>query len=287
MATATENKAFNYDLFRKRVRLFDSDQFGERDLAVSQAVRQCAAHEPPLRFWEAAAMAFGGAIGEVERLSDEIARLEAEAAEQARETARLAAALAEAQQANARLAEENRAWESEVIRLAARRAGGGGLRWLPPKPLLVAAAIAIAAEWLTGWLWAPSHSEAGIYFTLQWLHALAMTLFAAWGVAVYKGAGLGPLLAKSALWIAGWAVAIGLFAWMHGCDGGNGLAIYQMMLPFDWWGTRGVRVSGLDAGIALFLLQWTLDLNLGLPITRALYSATQWVLAQEKKLCRR
>jgi len=279
MGTATEKKAFNYDLFRKRVRLFDSDQFGERDLAVSQAVRQCAAHEPPLRFWEAAAMAFGGAIGEVERLGDEIARLVAEAAEQARETARLAAALAEAQQANARLAEENRAWESEVIRLAARRAGGGGLRWLPPKPLLVAAAIAIAAEWLTGWLWAPSHSEAGIYFTLQWLHALAIALFAAWGVAVYKGAGAGLLLAKSALWIAGWAVAILLFAWMHGGLARNALAIDQMMLPFDWWATRGVTVSGLDAGIALFMLQWTLDLNLGLPITRALYAVAAWVHA--------
>jgi len=40
-----------------------------------------------------------------------------------------------------------------------------------------------------------------------------------------------------------------------------------------------VTVSGLDAGIALFMLQWTLDLNLGLPITRALYAVAAWVHA--------
>lgn len=287
MATATEKKTFNYELFRKRVRLFDSSFVGERDLAISQALAQCAKHEPPMLFWEAAAVAFGGATAEIDRLADQIAQMQREAAAREREAASLAASLAEIRQANERLEQENRAWEDEVCRLAGGEAAPPALRFLRPKPWLVAAGLALAAEWLSACLAARARSAEEIYFMLQWLHVLAMALFLAWGVALYKSAGIGPLLVKSAVWIAGWAVAIGLLAWTHGGFEKNALAVDQMLLPTCWWGTRGVRASGLDAGIALFLLQWTLDLNLGLPFGRALCSLAQWIRAQEKRAQRR
>ena len=73
MPTATQAKVFNYDLFKKRVRLFDSDSDGERNLAFTQAVRQCAEHNPPLKFYEAASQAFPSGRGKAdEELEREI-----------------------------------------------------------------------------------------------------------------------------------------------------------------------------------------------------------------------
>lgn len=278
MPSATEKKEFNYDLFRKRVRLFDSDSIGERELAVSQALRQCAQHEPPLLFWEVTAAAFGGSsAAAMDELAEKVSHLQAVAAERERNATRLAASLAEARQAVERLTQENAMWESEICQLSDDGHGLAKLWALRPKPLTTAFGIAIAAEWLTAWLWAGSQTWVDAYFPLQWLHTLAIVLFLAWSVSLWKCAGIKRLLAKWAIWIAGWAATIGLLAYLHGGGLANELAFKQQILPVCWWGTRGVAVSGLDVRVVFFTLQWTLDLSLGLPITRALCAAAEWV----------
>lgn len=270
MATATKARPFNYELFRKRVRLFDSDLAGERDTAIRQALGQCAESDPPVHFWEAAALAFGGVDGaERDELEERAARAEAEAAEQRDQAARNAEAAREQSEINARLREENARLEDALD----RRADDGERRdWpeigaLQPTSLLLMFAFVLVCEWSAI---APlGHAWLGrsAWIVAEWIHALAIALFIVWSFAVYRREGLRELLFGWAAWGGIWVFAV----WVIGLNlpGFTHKFLYrQMFVPYCWWATMGIAFRPGTIWIVFIALAVAVDLILGFPVSR-------------------
>lgn len=76
---------FNYSLFGKKVRLIDSENEGQSNVAIGQALKQCRDHDPPVRFYEAVLEAFpredAAAAEEIAELREKLDTLEANAAQ--------------------------------------------------------------------------------------------------------------------------------------------------------------------------------------------------------------
>lgn len=274
MATATgaKPKTFNYDLFRKRVRLFDSDRDGERELAIQQALRQCAESEPPLHFWEAAGAAFGGAdTGERERLEERAARAEAEAEDERRNAA-------EQTEINDRLREE-------IARLSETRDPDDYARgewpdtWLlQPNPLLAMLAILLVCEWTA--VTPLGHTWLGRYAATvsEWIHAFAMALFVVRSFAVYRRKGGRELAFDWIAWGSGWV----LTAWVIGLTYPAFMRSFffrQMFVPYCWWATMGVTFRVGTFWIVFAALAFVIDLILGLPVSRWIVGRIAWAIA--------
>lgn len=255
MATATKARSFNYELFRKRVRLFDSNAEGERNEAVRQAIGQCARCEPPLHFWEAAGAAFGSVDEEErERLEERAESAESDAENARQDAERL-------RQENARLDEELRIRpatdDGDVLRLTI-------LASLLDK-LEAALAIAISAEWAAvtpvGCFLLGDHAA----LIAEWLHAVAMGMFLLWSIALYRHSGTKTLSRQLGTWIVGWAVLVGLFGRLDSAFDIHAAGFKQLLVPYRWWGTMGLGFSGLDASVAMIVLGHVIDANAGFP----------------------
>jgi hypothetical protein len=303
MTTAAKIKPFNYDLFRKRVRLFDSDAQGERDLAMHQAIKQCAECEPPLHFWEAAGAAFGGVDrDERARLEERAARAEAEAEDQRRkaegnaETAARQKEISDRlRQEDARLAEEVRRQKEigdqlrqENVRLAEemRRQGvrGEEFNWpdvwfLEPGCLGIVFGFGVNCEWLaatsmiSNWFGDPNRIIA------EWLHVACMSLFVLWTVALYKCKGLKRLLLSWGIWAGIWGILVFTFNRIDPAFDTGNFAFWQLLIPYRWWATMGTHFLPLDRICVFCAIPFTVDLCEGLPLMRLIVEKLGWVLS--------
>jgi hypothetical protein len=285
MATATKTKPFNYDLFRKRVRLFDSDSHGERDLAIHQALIQCAESDPPLHFWEAAGAAFGGVDrDERARLEERAARAEAEAEDQRRKAESNAEAAAQQKEISDRLRQDNARLAEELER---RGDGHKELNWpdiaiLQPFWLLLTLVAALIGEWLAASPSGTSKLGDSAAIVAEWIHTPCMALFALWSVAVYKCEGFRRLLRDWAGWAGAWALAVLV---LHGIDPAfdiGGLAFRQLLIPYRWWATMGGNFSQDDCASVIGALILVIDVSEGLPMTRWILAAIARVLSAVK-----
>jgi hypothetical protein len=276
MATATKTKPFNYDLFRKRVRLFDSDSHGERDLAIHQALIQCAESDPPLHFWEAAGAAFGGVDrDERARLEERAARAEAEAEDQRRKAESNAETAAQQKEISDRLRQDNARLAEELEKRpdAREEFNWSEVEALQPIWLFVTLGAGLMCEWFAAspagksWL----GDNAGI--VAEWVHAPCMVLFVVWNVSVYKCEGFKQLLRDWAGWAGAWAFVVLM---LHGTDPAFDIgspAFRQLLVPYRWWATMGGNFSQDDCAFAIGSLVFVMDVTEGLPVTR-------WVLAK-------
>lgn len=245
MATATQ-AGFNYDLFKKRVRLFDSDRDGERNTAISQALRQCAEHDPPLLFYEAMSGAFGdGNNTDQNRMKADFAELKTVAS---------------------RLNDENGRLLQEVDRLRLLRTAS---EWPPawfvqPKPLLFALGITVAMEWL---LLLPFWElpEPDAFLLVQWAHTICVGLFLLWSVALYKCEGSKRLALGRLAWGGAWFFLVAIQAFYHGGFHQNAFRIGVMATPLHWWSAVGFG-SAHNVAPALIVLAGVIDLIYGAPV---------------------
>ena len=190
---AGRKKQFDADLFRKLVRLFDSDREGERDVAMRQALQHCADCDPPLRFCDAVALAFGedGASDDrVAELQGRIDRLENE---------------------NTQLSEGVTALREELEGRGAGRkrrkgAGFGGLladAWSFAQCRLLMLATVLAVRLLLLMFLDAGLSPRRTWWVNRIFIALAALLFMKWSGAQYEQSGVGPVFMK-------WIVFAGL-----------------------------------------------------------------------------
>ena len=169
---------------------------------------------PPLKFYEAAAQAFGSNADELERIAElenEIARLE-----EAGET--LANALAEQQQINAELQSRHGMahgssnapftfdWKNpDVALIWVLRRLFPPIKWTWPTIWT----LAVAADIATTWIGLNSlATEAATPLPLLLLVWLRVVLFVAWGVSIYRYQGRDVLLVKSTVWLLIWWVVV-------------------------------------------------------------------------------
>jgi hypothetical protein len=271
MATAGKAKSFNYELFRKRVRLFDSSADGERDLAVTQALKQCAQSDPPMHFWEAAGTAFGfGESGneEVEELKERAATAQEESAHLRRSAERQEQVCDQLRNENARLAEKLDRVANEVKEL---RAPEWPQIWvLRPQVLLVAAGIVVALEWFAitplGISWLADRGS----IIAEWLHAIAMGIFVVWSVALWKCDGAKKVFEQWVVWTSCWVPCA---VWMWVLDRHlAGVGFQQLLVPYRWWATMGVGFSLPDCGLVFFGVAIAVDRNLGSPVGRFVWA---------------
>jgi len=247
MATATQAGVFNYDLFKKRVRLFDSNRDGERNVAISQALKQCAEHDPPLLFYEAVSGAFGGGnSADHERLKADFEQLKTVAAG---------------------LNEENARLLQEVDRLRLMSAAS---EWPPawfvqPKPLLFALGIAVAMEWL---LLLPFWElpESDTFLLVQWAHAICAGLFLLWSMAVFKCEGSKRLALGWLAWGGAWCFLVAIRAAYHGGFHQNAFRIGVMASPLHWWGAVRMGSAANNVASTLIALAFVIDLICGAPV---------------------
>jgi uncharacterized coiled-coil protein SlyX len=261
MATATQAKLFNYDLFKKRVRLFDSDSDGERNLAFTQALRQCVEHTPPLKFHEAASQAFGFDGGKLAAALDRVTQLESEITrlEDAGET--LANALAEQQEINAELQETIDRLQAELQNrqgIAHGSANAGFptnalssyavLKWLlrkiwPPIiwnwPNLLT--VLLGADSAIAWVWINVRgSEMNVPAVLMYIIWFRVALLTAWIVLIDRRQGRGVLIVKSSLWLVMWwsvVIATNLLNHVEVADyvSLTPVNVAMMLAPVFWW----------------------------------------------------
>jgi hypothetical protein len=263
MQTATETRVFNYALFRKRVMLFDSDSDGERNLAFTQALRQCAERSPPLKFHEAAAHAFGSDDAELAAAHDRVSELESEIARLEQDAERLANGLTEQREINAVLQDRAARLQAELrnrhdvpnkddadTRFVEQwKRNGAALKWLlrklwPPVnwtwPNILT--LALGADIAITWFWLNMlgpDSDAPLPLLL--LVAFRIALFVAWGVAIFRRDGRDMLLVKSAVWMLGWWLVVLLATCVETGDLGfnvpaiNKRDILAMFAPTLWW----------------------------------------------------
>jgi hypothetical protein len=244
MATATQAGVFNYDLFKKRVKLFDSNRDGERNVAISQALKQCAEHDPPLLFWEAVSGAFGGGNNaDHERLKAEFAELKTVASS---------------------LNEENSRLLQEVNHLRqARPASDWPDAWfLQPRPLLFALSIGVAAEWLLMLpFWALTEPVA--FLLVQWTHTICAALFVMWSMATFKCEGSKRLVLGWLSWGGAWFFLIAVHAFLDAGIHWSGFRFWVMAAPLHWWSAVGFGARGDNVTAALIVLTAVIDIICG------------------------
>ncbi|WP_263356137.1 hypothetical protein [Acidicapsa ligni] len=243
MATATQT-GFNYDLFKKRVKMFDSDRDGERNVAISQALRQCAEHDPPLLFYEA----MSGAFGEDNDADQD----------------RLKADFSELKSVASRLNGENSRLLQEIDRLRLMRSAS---EWPPawfvqPKPLLFALGIAVAMEWL---LLLPFWElpERDTFLLIQWAHTICAALFLLWSLAVFKCEGSKRLAFGWPAWGGSWFALIAIHAFQDGGFHWDGFRIGVIAAPLHWWSAVGFGAAGDRVTSALIVLASVIDIICG------------------------
>jgi len=248
MATATQAGVFNYDLFKKRVKLFDSNRDGERNVAISQALKQCAEHDPPLLFCEAVAVAFGGGnSADQDRIKADFAELKTVAS---------------------RLNDENGRLLQEVDRLRQMSAAS---EWPPawfvqPRPLLFALGIAVAMEWL---LLLPFWElpESDTFLLVQWMHTICAGLFLLWSMAVFKCEGSKRLALGWLAWGGAWAFLVAIHAVYHGGFHMNAFRIGVMASPLHWWSAVRFGSAANNVASTLIALAFVIDLICRAPVT--------------------
>jgi hypothetical protein len=282
MPTATQAKTFNYDLFRKRVRLADSDFEGERNLALTQALRQCAEQQPPMLFFEAVCAAFGQVDKEErERLLERAEEAEAKVEDQRKKAGILAAAIEQQKEIGARLKQENARLAEE---LESRPPVDPDSPWvqdwmLQPTALLLILGIAVACEWAAVTPFAKSCVGDSAGTVSEWIHVLCMVLFAAWSFAIHKRKGWDRMMSSWGIWIGGWvfiAVTIGFTDPTF--DTGT-FAFRQLLVPYCWWATMGANFSPNDLVIVFVALAFVVDGNAGLPVCRWIVPRLKWAFA--------
>jgi hypothetical protein len=280
MATATKTDTFNYDLFRKRVRLFDSDADGERNAAIRQALKQCAECDPPMHFWEAAGTAFGDVdIEERERLTRCVAWAEADAEEQRRiaeeqrrKADRSVEAAAQQKEINDRLRQDNarlnEALEGRDVETVDEE-NWFDVPWLKPDNLASTMLAVLVAEW-------NANAPLGRFFfedyapiVAEWLHTAVIVVFLLW--VFFLGRGPGKILVKQlACWIAGWAVVVAFVASTNDNFNIHSYAFKLLLVPSRWWGTMGLPFDTGDYGIATLTATFVADCNGGFTFLRSI-----------------
>jgi hypothetical protein len=264
MATAaTAKKAFNYERFSKLVRLFDSENSGEREAAVRQALRQCGESEPRLHFWEAVGAAFGGGVDSALSAIAEAERERQKAKENAEDAARQKEIIENLERENEQLAEQLKNAGPQARQFNAFE------RWLlRPKVLLVVLGLCVAFEWTAltplGRSWFPGHAGS----VAVWVRFLAFGSFALWSLVNLEFAGAKRCVAQWAIWAAGWAAVVAWIVWRdHRFPFGRFYA-NELLAPQNWWATLGLNFFPGECYFALGVLALVLDGCAGFPVVR-------------------
>jgi hypothetical protein len=278
MPTATQTKTFNYDLLRKRVRLFDSNSDGERNLAVTQALRQCAEQQPPVLFYEAVCGAFGGGNNaELEKLR---ADLEREKLRANAELEKLRDEFEELKAVASALNDENQRLMEEVETLGQTisKTAWPSTWILQPKPLLVILGLCVAVEWLAGPLVRGSSGVAMPFFITECLHMVSVAMFVLWSIAQYKSGDLEDLGWHWSIWIGGWLPFV-LWHLAHAHNAtSSGIDIW--LIPLYYWNCIRPDLGNGDIAFALSLLFLVVDVNIGLPVVRWTLATLRNVIAK-------
>jgi len=208
-------KEFDVELFRKRVRLFDSSQAGERDVAMRQALQQCAECEPPLLFCEAVSLAYAQPTDD--RLQAAFIELQEKLNQRESEAAMLADNYLDAQQRiedlmNGRGQHAGRYEFAELVRTT----------WYHPQSRLLCLTLIVLLRLLIIWLWNDWFS-APVFWTSNVIFlSAAIYLFCKWTSLQYGEAGLLQWLVKASIFGGGVPIGLRVFyddwIWIRGFD---------------------------------------------------------------------
>lgn len=227
-------REFDVDLFRKRVRLFDSKSEGERDVAIRQALQQCTDCDPPLLFWEAVSAACGPMDS---RFHAAFAELQERLEQRESEAAQLADKYMEAQNRIEQLTneregrEQNHNFHDLVLHT-----------WSFPQSRFLLLAIVILARLIFYGYWRDSESITMFWLTNVTAASAGLLLFCKWTSLQFGEAGLLQLLLKWFLFGGGSLLSLNLFLGRYVWDAGFDLS---------FWAGRSLPSPG--PGVTLFV----------------------------------
>ena len=200
MPVAADKSQFDCIRYRSIVRLFDSPVEGERNAALNQALRLCAAHKPPLLFFEAAALSFGSNKAQVDALVDKAARLQVEVDDLA---GRLRQREAEAVQLADKVIEANRTIEQLIAQSRKKaRQGSHDFRgllddlWALPQIRLLLLTLLVSGQAILDWQFEVTLNSVLLFLLNSVVWLIELRLFAKWMSLQFRQDGLLQLLIK-------------------------------------------------------------------------------------------
>jgi hypothetical protein len=236
MPATKSKKTFNIDLFRKRVRLFDSDSEGERTLAFNQCIEQC--HDYEKLFWEVSGDAFGTSTSSTS--TEELNQVKQE---------------------NQRLHEQNAALTQELAK--------------KPEPVIVDASwpdyeilqpdfltVVLGGVVYLGWIFKNFSVFLDVQHAVEqslWAHSISMAFFMLWSLSIFMTAGIREMMIRWVVWAGAWAAFAGTSLLMHDGNAHNLWRMYYMTAPLDWWNSCLGIGDGLDLVLVTFFLGGVID----------------------------
>jgi len=245
----TTTGVFNAELFKKRIRQADSSD-GDGAVALTQAVKQCREHEPPVHFYEAIVEAFG---------KNDAAQWKARNEKLEQENSYLREQLEEETQTEPETPKGTSAWPDDWA--------------LQPKQLVIFASVLAGIEWLIGSSFGHYVIHGDRLLIVMWLHMLTLAIFGLWAVAVFKLSGVSQLILRVAVWGAGWFALLGWMVYRHGDAKVTHTPMMLMLLPVNWWSGARMNIARLDLLVVFLVLVVALDVNLR-------GAMTGWVIAK-------